>query len=150
MISPTELVQLLVANNPQAVRRNLLQNGLVGQSYQVTAEGFMQLLSELPEQLINTREKAINMAASLLNINIDPAGVSGKQLLQMSNSYEGSVPQMVMQTFEQSIPPDLTNPSCGCHAKSFDGSRITILGLAAMGLLFIIVILVKLFLKILN
>jgi len=150
MTSPTELVQLLVANNPQAIRRNLLQNGLVGQNHQVTAEGFMQLLSELPEELINTREKAINMAAGLLNINIDPAGVSGQQLLQMSNTFGGSVSQMAAQIFEQSMPPDLSKPSCGCQGHSFDGSQATILALAAMGLLFIIVLLVKLFLKILN
>ena len=150
MISPTELVQLLVANNPQAVRRNLLQNGLVGQSYQVTAEGFMQLLSELPEALINTREKAIGMAASLLNFNIDPAGVGGQQLLQMSNNFSGSVPQMVSQVFEQNLPPEITKSTCGCQGHSFDASRVTILTLAAIGLLFIIVLLAKLFLKILN
>jgi len=148
-MSPTELVQLLVANNPQAIRRNLLQNGLVGQNYQVTAEGFMQLLSELPEKLINTREKAIGMVTSLLNINIDPAGVGGQQLLQMSSNY-GSLPQMVTQTFEQNMPPDLSKPKCGCQGHTFDGSRLTIMSLAAMGVLFIIVLLVKLFLKILN
>jgi len=157
MISPSELVRLIVSNNPSEVRRKLLQSGMVNANYQLTPDGFMRLLSELPEQIVGTREQAIAFVTEVLNVNIDPQGVGGNQLLQLSQNIGLPLKGIVQQIFEQNMPPMLLSnvpnqqPTCGCHGKpKIDGKQATILVLAILGVLFLITISVKLFLKILQ
>ena len=154
MISPSELVKLIVTNNPGAVRRNLLQSGLVGQNFQLTSDGFMQLLSELPEQIVQTREQAIVFITEILNVNIDPQGVGGNQLLQLSQNTGLPLKSIVQQIFEQNMPPMLPSntpkqqSTCGCHSKpKIEGKQAFILVLAVLGLLFLITRLERLIAK---
>ena len=151
------MVKLIVANNPGAVRRNLLQSGLVGQNFQLTPEGFMQLLSGLPEQIVGTREQAIGFVTTMLNVQIDPQGVGGNQLIGLSQNFGQPLNGIIQQVFEQNMPAEMPinlpnqQSTCGCkHADSIDGKQATILVFAALGILFVIVILVKMFLKILQ
>lgn len=157
MISPSELVRLIVSNNPSGVRRNLLQSGLVNAAYQLTPHGLMNLLTELPEQIVKTREQAVTFITQILNVPIDPQGVGGGQLTSLSQNYGLPLSGIVRKIFEENMPVSTLpqnieqHSNCGCkNASKTTPEQAVILTLAALGLIFVITILVKLFLKILQ
>ena len=70
-ISPQELVNAVLGNNPTAVQENMVRSGLIQPSQGVTAQSFMEMLSNLQ---IDSRTKAVSLIGKLFNIQIDNNG----------------------------------------------------------------------------
>ncbi len=165
-ITPQEIVNAVVGNNPVAVKAKLQEAGLIDSYFQLTASGFTELLSKLP---IASRSEAIDMASRLLDVQIDNNGFAAPWLYQQITDYSMNLGQLAYHIFDASLPaetaviqPKAKTP-CGCSKKAAPrqiSSGLTkgrplvlggvILGLAAFGLLCLLAFSVRLILKTLS
>jgi hypothetical protein len=169
-ISPQEIVNAVVGNNPAAVQENMVRSGLVQSSSVVTTESFMVMLSNLST---DSRAQAVSLIANLFNIQIDNNGYAAQWLYQMTTNYGMSLEQLTSTIFDAYLPQELpqvqlqgenaqviseSGSGCGCSkgklnkpmknaaAPITSGSKtlgIVVLGLAVFGLLTLIALSVR-------
>ena len=165
-ITPQEIVNAVVGNNPIAVKAKLQEAGLTDSYFQLTATGFTELLGKLP---INSRSEAIDMVSRLLDVQIDNNGFAAPWLYKQITDYSMNLGQLSYQIFDASLPAEtavIQTPAkkpCGCSKKKEQTQMATalptkqslaigviVLGLAAFGLLCLIAFSVRLILKTLS
>lgn len=152
-ISPTELVQLIVLNNPTAVHGNLTAMQLANPNFQLTPQSFMDLFSNLPAPFFQNRRQALNTISDALNISIDNNGQGAAYLWQQLNQVQLSLKELVYRVFDENMPQQTPqkmvnqHSDCGCNGSH---QHKIIYGLALLGLLFLIVLFLKIIFKILD
>ncbi len=170
-ISPQEIVNAVVGNNPAAVQENMVRSGLVQSSSVVTTESFMAMLSNLST---DSRAQAVSLIAKLFNIQIDNNGYAAQWLYQMTTNYGMSLEQLTSTIFDAYLPQELpqvqlqggntqviseSGSGCACSkaklknqltnntaAPITSGSKtlgVVVLGLAVFGLLTLIALSVR-------
>ena len=169
-ISPQEIVNAVVGNNPAAVQENMVRNGLNQSSSLVTTESFMTMLSNLGT---DSRAQAVSLIAKLFNIQIDNNGYAAQWLYQTTTNYGMSLEQLTSTIFDAYLPQELpqeqsqeentqviseSGSGCGCSkgklnkpmnnaaAPITSGSKmlgVLVLGLAVFGLLTLIALSVR-------
>jgi hypothetical protein len=169
-ITPQEIVNAVVGNNPAAVKAKLQEAGLTDSYFQLTASGFTELLGKLP---ITSRNEAIDMVSRLLDVQIDNNGFAATWLYKQITDYGMNLGQITHRIFDASLPaetgmtnvlPSKPKSTCGCSKKKaqmqMTGQMPTeltsgktlalgglVLGLAVFGLLCLIAFSVRLILK---
>jgi len=103
-ISPQEIVNAVVGNNPTAVQENMLRNGL-GQASPLTPQGFMEMLSNLQ---MDSRAQAVRLMGKLFNIQVDNNGYAAPWLYQMTTSYGMSLEQLTNSIFDAYLPAEIS------------------------------------------
>ena len=103
-ISPQEIVNAVVGNNPAAVQENMVRNGLNQSSSLVTPESFMAMLSNLGT---DSRAQAVSLIAKLFNIQIDNNGYAAQWLYQTTTNYGMSLEQLTSTIFDAYLPQEL-------------------------------------------
>jgi hypothetical protein len=165
-ITPQEIVNAVVGNNPVAVKAKLQEAGLTDSYFQLTASGFTELLGKLP---IASRSEALDLASRLLDVQIDNNGFAAPWLYKQITDYSMNLGQLAYHIFDANLPaetaviPPKAKSPCGCSKKAVSTQMTTdltkgrplvlgglILGLAAFGLLCLLAFGVRLILKTLS
>jgi hypothetical protein len=104
-ISPQEIVNAVVGNNPAAVQENMLRHGLIPSSASVlTPQTFMEMLSNLGT---DSRAQAVSLIGKLFNIQIDNNGYAAAWLYQMTTNYSMSLEQLTSSIFADYLPQEV-------------------------------------------
>ena len=149
-ISPTELVQLIVLNNPSAVQGNLTAMQLASPNFQLTPQSFMDLFSNLPAPFFQNRKQALDTISEALNISIDNNGQGAAYLWQQLNQTQMGLKELVFRVFDENMPQQTPqkmvnqHSDCGCTGNH---QHKIIYGFALLGVLFLIVLFLKIILK---
>jgi hypothetical protein len=155
MLSPLELVNAIVSNNPPAVHQNLINMGMVNQQYQSTPDSFMQLLTNLPKEIVQTRQQAKEFVSNALDIPINNNGPAATYLWGIQQQYNLTLRNIVQNTFDSSLPRTVDEgqpiKACSCSnasTKGLDNQKWIMLVLAFLGLIFLLILISKLISKV--
>ncbi len=155
-MQPQRLLELIVSNNPAAIKRNLYNSGIANLDIIVSAANVMSALIAWQRTQNRTDAEAVVFIAKILNVPIETATISGG-LIQNELATSGkSLYELIISIFSQAlgITVETSNEndsiSTPIAAKTHKIMQFIVLGFAIVGVIAVGYWLGKLFKKIID
>lgn len=154
--SADEMTAAILANNPIAVRHRMAKHGFPSISSAMGYEDFVRLLKN---KVFQSRQEALNFVTDILNVELNPNGRFAPDLIALQRRSGGhTLGNAVYQAYDQIMPYDQSTTSVVEEIIPKKGreyfkeltttQKYVVGGLAAIGALFLLVLIITTFAKI--
>jgi|GEM_PF-2534175 len=147
-----ELLSLVVSNNPVGVQQNLMRLGLSDANFVANPVSVMQLFNQLSPDKVSSKQSAMQMLAATLDVPFQANGLRAMELNQAMMNHNNDLRLLIASVLRPHLPTQAVDKSCRCHSKK-EGIPMmgkAILILAGFGALFILLVILLAFKKLLK
>ena len=152
-MQPQRLIELIVSNNPSAVKRNLYNAGVANLDIIVSVQNVMNAFIAWQRTQNRTDAEAVVFIAQVLTVPIETATISGG-LLQNEMSLTGkSLQELIIAVLSQALGISIQRPESNntlTMEKKYKVLQFAVLGFAIVGVITVAYWLGKMFKKVID